>query len=106
MGFKNVRAVYFPYCLEKQEDGSWLLLNRNYKPVGLNTGEFIDYDQYPVSMKIKGLGPATLRKLSHHDGELGNKVFLYNGSCVPTSSAEAMSKYLKKLEIILRLKSA
>ncbi|MCG5501575.1 hypothetical protein [Ectothiorhodospira lacustris] len=40
MAIENVRAVYFPYRIQKQEDGSWVLLNRNYKPVGFNTGEW------------------------------------------------------------------
>ena len=57
MTIENVRAVYFPYCIEKQEDG-WVMLNRNYKPVGFNTGEFIKYEDYPDSIRLKGLGPA------------------------------------------------
>ncbi|MCD4820754.1 MAG: hypothetical protein K8R11_01465 [Methanococcoides sp.] len=106
MAIENVRAVYFPYCIEKQEDGSWVLLNRNYKPVGFNTGDFIRYEEYPVSMKLKGIGPATLKKLSDKNEDIEDRVYLYNDSCVPTSSAQAMSSYLKKLEVLLKLQSA
>jgi hypothetical protein len=38
-------AVFFPYCIEKQRDDSWVVLNRQYKPVGFNTSEYISYDQ-------------------------------------------------------------
>ncbi len=106
MAIENVRAVYFPYCIQKQEDGSWVLLNRNYKPVGFNTSDFIKYEDYPVAMKIKGIGPSILKKLSYKDEESSDMVYLYNDGSVPTSSASAMSAYLKKLEILLKLQSA
>lgn len=106
MAIENVRAVYFPYCIDKQDDDSWVLLNRNYKPVGFNTGDFIKYEEYPVSMKLKGLGPGTLKKLSYKQEGTGDRIFLYDDGCVPTSSAQAMSSYLKKLEILLKLGSA
>lgn len=106
MKIKNVREVYFPYCIEKQKDGSWVVLNRDHKPVGFNTIEWIDYEEHPVSMKIKGLGPATLRKLSWNDDEPGDRVYLYNDSCPPTRSAKAMSLYFEKLAILLKLKGS
>lgn len=106
MAIENVRAVYFPYCIEKQSDGSWVLLNRNYKPVGFNTSDFIKYGEHPVSMNLKGIGPATLRKLSYKDEEPGDMVYLYSDGCVPTNSTEAMASYLIKLEVLLKLKSA
>ncbi|WNC72726.1 hypothetical protein RGQ13_01725 [Thalassotalea psychrophila] len=105
MSIVNVRAVYFPYCIQKKEDGSWLMLNRNYRPVGFNTDDFLKYDELPVSIKLKGIGPATLKKLSYK-GEASDTVYLYNDGCVPTSSETAMSSYLKKLEILLKLQSA
>jgi len=106
MAIENVRAVYFPYCIEKCADGSWVLLNRNYKPVGFNTSNFINYADYPVAMKLKGLGPSTLKKLSYKDEEPSDRVYLYNDGCVPTSSSAAMNAYLKKLEILLKLQHA
>lgn len=106
MSIESVRAVYFPYCIQKQEDDSWVLLNRNYKPVGFNTSDFINYGDYPVSIKLKGIGLATLKNLSYNDEETSNMVYLYNDSCVPSGSASAMSAYLKKLEILMKLQSA
>ena len=106
MTTKNVRAIYFPYCVEKQDDNSWVFLNRNYKPVGFNTSDFIKYEDHPVSMKLTGIRLATLRKLSCDDEKPSNKVYLYNDGCIPTSSASAMSEYLKKIEILLKLQSA
>lgn len=105
MAIENVRAVYFPYCLQKQKDESWVLLNRNYKPVGFNTDEFLNYDDYPVSIKLKGLGTATLKKLSYTGEVSGDMVYLYNDGSVPTGDPASMKAYLKKLEILLKLET-
>lgn len=111
MGVSNVRAVYFPYCLERQEDGSWVILNRNYKPVGFNTDDHIEYENYPVAMKQR-ISEATLRKLSFRGGAdevdaaiKRGRVYLYNDGTVPTHDAASMQAYLKRVEILLKLKA-
>ena len=105
MPITNPRAIYFPYCLKKLDSGSWVLLNRNYKPLGFITDDFIDYSDYPISMKITGLGKKTLEKLAWNK-EIEGDIYLYNDATVPTLSAKNMAAYLKKLEIILKLKPA
>jgi hypothetical protein len=34
MSHSDFRAMFFPYCLQKQKDGRYVVLNREYKPVG------------------------------------------------------------------------
>lgn len=80
----DFRAVYFPYCIEKLPDDSWVVLNRQYKPVGFNTSAFINYEQYPVSAKLKGIGPAVAKKLSYSNEASGDRIYLYNDGCIPT----------------------
>ena len=99
----DFRAVYFPYCIEKLPDDSWVVLNRRYKPVGFNTSDFISYEQYPVSAKLKGIGPAVAKKLSYSNETSGDRIYLYNDGCVPTHSKANMDSYLKKLEILAKL---
>lgn len=96
-------AVYFPYCIQKQADGIWVVLNRQYKPVGFNTSDFINYEDYPVSAKLKGIGPGICKKLSYTGEDEGDKIYLYNESCVPTRTNTNMTAYLKKLEILAKL---
>ena len=100
----DFRAVYFPYCIEKQADGSWVVLNRQYKPVGFNTSEYIKYEDHPVSSRLEGLGPATLDKLSYTGKAEGDRVYLYNDGCVPTHSKKNMDVYLEKLRILAKLR--
>ena len=103
MPLNDFRSIYFPYCLKKQTDGAWVVLNREYKPVGFNTHDFVKYENYPVATKFKGLGPATLDKLDYKGCASGDTVFLYNDGCVPTHNAENMKAYMKKLQLLAKL---
>ncbi len=99
----DFRAVYFPYCIERMADGTWVILNRQYKPVGFNTGDFIRYEDFPVSAKLEGIGPGVLKKLAYDGDGGGGKVYLYDDGCVPTHSKANMDAYLKKLAILAKL---
>jgi len=106
MGLRDFRSIYLPYCLQKQGDGTYLVLNREYKPVGFNTNEKVRYQDYPVFTRLKGIGPSTARKLSFSGSEDVNMIFLYNDGCVPVQSAWAMQAYLEKIAILARLENA
>ena len=102
----DFRAIYLPYCLDRQDDGSYAVLNRQYKPVGFNTDNFIKYNDYPVTTKFKGLGPGTAKKLSPDgDGDL-DRIYLYDDGCNPLNSLNHMESYLKKLSILAKLQVA
>jgi hypothetical protein len=99
----DVRSVFMPYCVVKQPDGKYAILNREYKPVGFFTKKFIKYEEYPVTVTLKGLGPATARKLSWSSDDNLDRIYLYNDGCVPTQSDKNMKEYLAKLEILAKL---
>jgi len=99
----DFRAVYFPYCIVKQQDGTWVVLNRQYKPVGFNTSDFISYEDYPVSVRLQGIGPAKANKLAYSGKAEGDRIYLYNDGCVPTHSKANMDSYLEKLRILAKL---
>ncbi len=72
----NVRALYFPYCLHQREDKRWIILNRNYKPVGALSGDWVDYDAVLSDMCIKSITPTQAAKLSY-TGEPDNHLRIY-----------------------------
>lgn len=99
----DVRQAIFPYGMEMDEDGSWAFFNRSYKPVGMNTDKWIDFNDHPVKFKLKGLGPSTRAKLDVHGQGTDRRIYFYNDATQPTLSAANMKAYLKRLEIIMRL---
>ena len=100
---KEFRGVFFPYCLECLEDGRYVVLNRAYKPLGFLTSKWVEYTEYPVCVKLNGLGPVKARRLSHNGSEKLDRIYLYNDGCVPTRSPAAMKSYMKKLQLLATL---
>ncbi len=102
MPLNDFRSVFLPYCLRRQEDGRWIVLNREYKPVGFRTSDHVRYEDYPIAVDLKGLTKAKLRKLGAGDDM--EVVFLYTDASVPTRSAHAMKEYLEKLRVLAGLR--
>ena len=100
----DFRAIFLPYCLKKQVDGSYVVLNRNYKPLGFKTAEHVDYLEYPISVKMQGIKPKLAAKLSISGSPDTKDIFLYNDATVPIQGKKNMIAYLEKLEILAKLK--
>lgn len=84
MPLGDVRSVHLPYCIERQADGRYVVLNREYKPLGFKTKDFIKYENYPVGVKLPGLRPATAAKISYNASKDLGTIYLYDDGCVPT----------------------
>jgi len=95
-----------PYCVQRQEDGSYIVLNRDYKPLGFKTTEHVDYDAYPIKVKLRGLGAATAAKISWNGSSDLSAIYLYDDGCVPTISAANMTAYLKRVAHLAKLRVA
>lgn len=100
----EVRNLMFPYGMAKNPDGSWTLFNRRYKPVGVISNEWEEWDTPRHKMKLRGLGPATLARLDYSGQGTGDRIYFYDDGCVPTRSPEHMERYLGKLQILMPLR--
>lgn len=100
----DFRAVFMPYCLKKQADGRYAVLNRNHKPVGFFTGDFVKYEAHPVVVRINEIDPSMAASVSWNGSEDTGEIFLYSDGCLPASSAENMQAYLARLEKLAPLK--
>lgn len=98
------RWYFLPRVLLRQTDGSYVVCNRRYKPVGLTVTDHIDYARYPVRVKIKGLTASAARKLSFNGSGDLDLVALYDDSCVPTDSAVHWAAYSARLERLAKMK--
>jgi len=101
--FGDIRFTFMPYCIQKQDDGRYAILNRRYKPLGFSSTEFFTYADYPILVNIKGLTEKTASKLSHCADSNLNDIYLYNDGCIPTSSTKNMDDYLARLAVLAKL---
>lgn len=106
MALEDFRAVFLPYCIEKQPGGTYVVLNREYKPLGFKTRDFIKYADYPVCVKIKGLTAAKAAKLSVDESKDLDRIFLYDDATNPIRSKKNMDAYLAKLAVLAKLSVA
>ena len=104
MPLYDVRSVHFPYVIKEVEKGKFVVLNREYKPLGFNKRDYVKYEDYPIISKITGLGPSTRNKLAYDGKGEGNMIYLYDDGCVPTQSKKHMDSYLEKLRILAKCK--
>jgi hypothetical protein len=104
MPLSDFRAIYLPYCIRKLKDGSYIFLNREYKPLGFNTGDWIDYEEHPVSTRFTGINTKLASELSWENSGDVNEIYLYNDKTHPMNSKKYMDLYLAKIERLAKLK--
>lgn len=105
----NFRWIYLPYCLQQLGPDLWVVLNRQYKPLGISKKDWVDYALHAVKMKIT---PATIKKVAEKvvvpkEGEFTGKqaLYLYGDGSVPTRSAEHWNNYQARLKALANIKT-
>lgn len=102
----TLRHTHFPYCLDRQPDGSYVMLNRNYKPVGLMVDGFVNYADHPVSVRLQGLTPAIAAKIDARGRDSLDRIYLYNDGCTPDMGKQHAEAYLMRLALVMNLRIA
>lgn len=106
MAVMNPRAIFLPYCIKRLEDGRHVVLNRNYKPLGFLSANYLRYEDYPIAVKFKGLTPKKAAAMSARGDANLDTIYLYNDGCIPNASAADMKNYLARLAILAKLSFA
>lgn len=109
MPLGRVAHTQLPYCLQKTGDGRWLLLNRNYKPLGTTNKEWVDYDTHPDRLKLHrrtvgAVAKAAVNVISDSSNE-PDVIYLYDDGNIPTESAANWSAYTKLLSLVMHAKT-
>lgn len=99
----DFRSFYLPYCLQKQPDGRYAVLNRRYKPLGFITGEHIDYAAYPSLAKMRMTAKLAAGLSWKGDTDV-ETVYLYNDGTNPVLSAKNMAAYMERLARLMKFK--
>ncbi len=77
MPLYDIRSVALPYCVKRLENGKYILLNRDYKPIGFKTRENVNYENFPVNHKVQGITKKIAAKLSWRGDDNIEAIFLY-----------------------------
>jgi hypothetical protein len=97
----ELRQLILIYCLDRMPDGSYVALNRRYKPVGFNNGpmDFVKYEDFPVRFKFKrALSARQIAALSYKGDTNAERIYMYGDGCIPTSSDADWSAYSARLQ--------
>ena len=98
---ETYRRIYLPYCLKRLPDGRHVVLNRKYKPLGIHSDDWIEYEPYAV--KFKRLTVKQAGKLSIHGKEEVELIYLYDDGSVPSDNTPHMTRYLAKIALLAKL---
>lgn len=95
----DFRHTFLIYCLQRLQDGSYVTLNRRYKPVGMTSSEWVEYEDPPVRFKFKrALSSSQIAALSYKADPSAERIYLYNDGCIPTDSDASWTAYANRLK--------
>jgi hypothetical protein len=100
------RELFLPYCLDRQADGRYAVLNRRYKPVGTMTDsrERVEYTD-PYLVTLRDMTEDACTALSVDGSQDPARIYLYNDRSAPTTSPEAWQAYSARLELLARMRA-
>lgn len=103
---QTIGRTMFPYCVRKMkdcEDDTWILLNRNYKPVGIvDEYETVDYNESPCGVFKAKISKKVKERLGYIEDE--QCLYLFNDGTAPWLSKSNMDAYLECLRILMGIK--
>lgn len=92
--------VHLIYCLKRLDDGSYIALNRYYKPLGLYTKRqlcYFDFTRYKLRMTKK-----RAIKLSWNNSDNIDIIHFYNDGSIPVMNKDNWESYQNKLYLLTR----
>lgn len=98
-GYSGYR-VFMPYCLKRLADGRYIVLNRDYMPLGIHSGEKVDLESHPTAHTIH-ITAAVARKLSASGSDDLECIYLHGGKGVP--EGEHWRAYADRLAVLMQL---
>lgn len=96
-----------PYVIHAVSDSSdYILLNRDYKPVGTITDQWVDYGKYPHHRLTHGEMTCMVPALFRHQIDSPVIGVLFQDHCGPWQSRTHAMAYLKRLRACVEVQSA
>jgi hypothetical protein len=92
--------THMPYCIQSTREASYVVLNREYKPLGGKSREWYDYLAYDLMLPIT---EEDARAMSHEGSPSLKSIHLYKDSFRLLEGEKPMRDYLKRLAVLARL---
>lgn len=98
------RQIFLPYALVPLEDGSFLPVNRLYKPLGIASSDFVKYEKHPTRVKINGLTARKARSIGLEvKEEAGSYFYFYSDRNNPERSSSNWNRYQAILSKLMKM---
>ena len=65
----ELRKSHFIYCISRLKNGNYIFLNRDYKPIGFHTFDWMEYNDPRLCVGLKGLTAKKAAKVSYSGKE-------------------------------------
>lgn len=100
---REFRESFLIYCLELLPDGTYIALNRQYKPIGFTSRDRVEYETAPGRFQFKSaLSEVEVGLLSFNGDSNAKRIQLYNDGCIPTDNPSFWIAYSERLERLAR----
>lgn len=94
--------VFLPFCIQRLEDGRYIVLNRRYKPLGDRGDERVAYENHPSAARIT-ITPEDAKNLSWDGCDDVEFIQLYDKRMRLGESAEHLLAYQIRLAVFMQL---
>src|SRR5262245_55427173 len=99
----NPLRICLPYCLQELKNGRFILLNREYKPVGSPSNEWSCYEEHPIQLQIAALTPDIAAWISVTGDPDCSRIYLFNDGSAPWLGHKELLAYERRLARLLEL---
>lgn len=95
--------THFPYCIKHLGNNKYIVLNRDYKPLGI-TDWVEDYATHPSVATLK-ITRKQAAQMSYNNSDNLESIFLFDKTTDLLENKKLFSEYLNRLEILAHIKT-
>lgn len=99
----NLMFTHFPYCIKHVGNNNYIILNRDYKPLG--TLDWVDdYEAHPSVIHVR-ITKQQAMKLSYTQSDDVNVIYLYKNMQDLLKNKKLFDEYLNRLNVLAHIKT-
>lgn len=96
--------THLPYCIKHLGNKQYIILNRNYKPLGTTNPEWTNYATHPSVVKMN-ITAKQAAQLSWNNSPDTENIYLYENASATLANSTKFSEYMTRLGRLAKLKA-